>query len=277
MKLSELCKDSYYHNKYGMLLNMNCLDGMKLMDDNTVDLTVTSPPYDDLRKYKGYSFDFEPIARELYRITKDGGVVVWVVGDATKDGSESGTSFRQALYFKEIGFNLWDTMIWRKTNPIPNDTRQNRYIQSFEYMFVFSKGKPKTCNYIKEKSKCAGLTTNNTSQIKSDGGTRMDRKEARKGMVVNEYKILTNIWDCSSVHKNEKTKHPAQFPEQLAQDHVLTWSNEEDTILDPFMGSGTTAKMAQLNNRKWIGFEMSEEYCDIIKQRLEGLNKNGVD
>lgn len=162
-------------------------------------------------------------------------------------------------------------MIWRKTNPIPNDTRQNRYIQSFEYMFVFSKGKPKTCNYIKEKSKCAGLTTNNTSQIKSDGGTRMDRKEARKGMVVNEYKILTNIWDCSSVHKNEKTKHPAQFPEQLANDHILSWSNEGDIIFDPFAGSGTTLKMANNNKRNYIGIEISPEYIEIINKRLENI------
>ena len=159
-------------------------------------------------------------------------------------------------------------MIWRKTNPIPNDTRQNRYIQAFEYMFVLSKGKPKTC---KEKSKCGGKVTNNTSQIKANGDSRTDRKEARKGMIVNEYKILTNIWDYSSVHKNEKTKHPAQFPEKLAQDHILSWSNENYIVLDPFMGSGTTAKMAKLNNRNYIGFEISKEYCDIAEERLKSI------
>ena len=269
MKLNELYENSWYANEHGMLFNMDCVECMKQIEDNTIDLTVTSPPYDDLRKYNGYSFDFENTSKELYRITKDGGVVVWIVNDSTVKGSESGTSFRQALYFKEVGFNLWDTMIWRKTNPIPNDTRQNRYIQAFEYMFVLSKGKPKTCNYLKEKSKCGGKVTNNTSQIKANGDSRTDRKEARKGMIVNEYKILTNIWDCSSVHKNEKTKHPAQFPEKLAQDHILSWSNKGDIVFDPFMGSGTTAKMAELNNRKWIGCELSEEYCWIIKERLE--------
>lgn len=247
---------------------MDCLDGLKLLDDNCIDLTVTSPPYDGLRTYNGYSFDFENIAKELYRVIKNGGVIVWIVNDSTVKGSESGTSFRQALYFKEIGFNLWDTMIWRKTNPIPNDTRQNRYIQSFEYMFIFAKGKPNTCNYLREKSKCGGKITNNTSQIKINGISREDRKEARKGMVVNEYKILTNVWDCSSVHKNEKTSHPAQFPEELCKRHILTWSNEYDKILDPFMGSGTTAKMAILNNRNYIGFEISKEYCDISEQRI---------
>lgn len=253
--------------------NIDCLQGLRQLEDNSIDLVVTSPPYDRLRTYNGYSFDFENIAKELYRVLSDGGVIVWIVNDSTVKGSESGTSFRQALYFKEIGFNLWDTMIWRKTNPIPNDTRQNRYIQAFEYMFVLSKGKPKTCNYLKEKSKCGGKVTNNTSQIKANGDSRDDRKEARKGMIVNEYKILTNIWDCSSVHKNEKTKHPAQFPEKLAQDHIISWSNENDIVLDPFMGSGTTAKMAILNNRNYIGFELSEEYCNIAKQRLENIKE----
>ena len=250
---------------------MDCLEGLRLLDDESVDLIITSPPYDGLRTYNGYSFDFENIAKELYRVVCDGGVIVWIVNDSTVKGSESGTSFRQALYFKEVGFNLWDTMIWRKTNPIPNDTRQNRYIQAFEYMFVLSKGKPKTCNYLKEKSKCGGKVTNNTSQIKANGDSRTDRKEARKGMIVNEYKILTNIWDCSSVHKNEKTKHPAQFPEKLAQDHILSWSNKGDIILDPFMGSGTTAKMSKLNGRNFIGFEISKEYCDIAEERLKSI------
>ena len=252
------------------------MEGLKQLDDNSIDLTVTSPPYDNLRTYKGYSFDFENIAKELYRVVCDGGVIVWIVNDSTVKGSESGTSFRQALYFKEVGFNLWDTMIWRKTNPIPNDTRQNRYIQAFEYMFVLSKGKPKTCNYLQEKSKCGGKVTNNTSQIKANGDSRTDRKEARKGMIVNEYKILTNIWDCSSVHKNEKTKHPAQFPEKLAQDHILSWSNEGDTVLDCFMGSGTTGKMAVLNNRCFIGIELDKGYFEIAKKRIEGAYDKGT-
>jgi len=248
---------------------MDCVEGMKLLGDNSVDLTVTSPPYDNLRKYNGFEWDFEGAAKELYRVTKDGGVVVWIVNDSTFKGSETGTSFKQAIYFKEIGFSLHDTMIWKKTNPIPNDTRQKRYIQSFEYMFVLSKGKPCVCNYIKEKSKYGGKITNNTSQIKSNGDERDDRKEARKKMVVNEYKILTNIWSCSSIHKNEKTKHPAQFPEKLAEDHILSWSNEGDVVFDPFAGSGTTAKMSILNNRQYLGFEISKEYCDITELRIQ--------
>ena len=269
MKLNELCKESYYYNKGGMLLNMNCLDGMKLMDDNTVDLTVTSPPYDDLRKYNGYSFDFEPIARELYRITKEGGVVVWVVGDATKDGSESGTSFKQALYFMECGFKLHDTMIWKKTNPMPK-VKTKRYFDVFEYMFIFTKEKPTTFNPIMQKCKTGGKIYDST--CKNIGG---ENGRTKKKFILNNERYKDNIWEIAIAQN--KTSHPAIFPEKLAQDHIISWSNEGDIVFDPFMGSGTTAKMAQTNNRKWIGFEISEEYCEIIKERLEELNKNGVD
>lgn len=248
----------------------DCLELMKNIDDKSVDLTVTSPPYDNLREYNGNSvFDFNGVAKELFRVTKDGGVVVWIVNDSTVKGSETGTSFKQAIYFKEIGFSLHDTMIWKKTNPIPNDARQKRYIQSFEYMFVLSKGKPCVCNYIKEKSKYGGKITNNTSQIKPNGDERDDRKEARKKMVVNEYKILTNIWSCSSIHKNEKTKHPAQFPEKLVEDHIISWSNENDIVLDCFSGSGTTAIAAINTKRNFIGIEIDEGYYKIAKERIE--------
>lgn len=102
------------------IYNEDCLATMRKMPDNYVDLTVTSPPYDNMRKYDNFSFDFHSVAQELYRITQQGGVVVWVVGDQTKNGSESGTSFKQALYFKEtVGFKLYDTMIYRKSNPTP--------------------------------------------------------------------------------------------------------------------------------------------------------------
>lgn len=153
MKLNEIYQEAYYTTEKGMLLNGDCVEFMKKIEDDSIDLTVTSPPYDDLRKYNGYNFDFENVAKELYRISKQGGVVVWIVGDKTEKGSESGTSFREALYFKELGFNLHDTMIYQSDKPPMN---HNRYEQKFEYMFVFSKGKPKTFNPIKEKCKYAG-------------------------------------------------------------------------------------------------------------------------
>jgi len=234
--------------------NIDCVKGMKSLPNDFIDLTVTSPPYDNMRTYNGFSFDFEAVANELYRITKEGGVVVWVVGDQTVNGSESGTSFKQALYFMEIGFNLHDTMIWEKnSSTFPANDKSNRYTQIFEYMFVFSKDKPKTNNLIKDKeNKWAGF---------KDFSGKLKK-------AVPEFSPRNNIWKYTTSF-NDKTEHPAVFPEQLVQDHIISWSNEKDLILDPFMGSGTTAKMARLNNRDFIGFELSEEYCNIANERIK--------
>jgi len=243
--------------------NENCLDTMSRMPDDFIDLTVTSPPYDGLRTYNGYSFPFEDIAKELYRVTKQGGVVVWIVGDATIKLSESGTSFKQALFFKECGFKLYDTMIYRKQNYIPLTHR--RYEQEFEYMFVFSKGKPKTFNPIMVKCKTKGSKTNGRTFYQTN--SQNIPTEGHKNDAVKEYKQKGNIWQ---VPTNAGTKgHPAQFPEILVNDHIISWSNKNDLVYDPFMGSGTTAKMSILNNRKWIGSEISSEYCKIIEERVK--------
>lgn len=242
----------------------DCLDTMRSMDDKTIDLVVTSPPYDNLRSYNGYSFDFESIAKELYRVMKDGGVVVWVVSDATIKGSETGTSFRQALFFKECGFNLYDTMIWEKTTRLPTE---GRYYNAFEYMFIFSKGKPKTLNFICDhKNKTVGGKRKKDKTINKGKHELMDNAEM---VITPEYSRRCNIWRIHS-GKNPETKgHPAVFPEELAKDHIITWSNEGDVVYDPFMGSGTTAKMAKLLGRNYIGSEISEEYCEIINERLK--------
>ena len=252
--------------KLNKTYNENCLDTMARMSDNLIDLTITSPPYDNLRDYKGYSFDFESIAKELYRVTKDGGVVVWIVGDATIKGSETGTSFKQALFFKECGFRLHDTMIYEKSGVMPS---QNRYCQMFEYMFILSKGKPKTTNLLKDrKNNWGGTKTGNTGQRQKDGTIKKNGKKT-----IKEFGLRFNIWRVLNEggwnNKDILTKkHPATFPEKLANDHIISWSNENDLVYDPFMGSGTSAKMAILNNRKHIGSEISKEYCDIITQRI---------
>ncbi len=238
----------------------DCLEVMKSLDDNSIDLTVTSPPYDNLRTYNGYTFAFEGVAKELYRVTKQGGVVVWVVGDATIKGSETGTSFKQALYFKEIGFNLHDTMIWHKPNCF-NFGSNNCYRNSFEYMFVFSKGTPKNISLIKDcPAKSAGKTLKGAR--KHSSGVR----DKVPDFVVGEYKKRDNVWDINV--KSENNGHPAVFPEKLAEDHILSWSNECDIVLDPFAGSGTTLKMAKKNNRNYIGIEISQEYINVINTRL---------
>ena len=247
------------------IYNENCLDTMARMKDNFIDLTVTSPPYDNLRTYNGYSFDFESIAKELYRVTKEGGVVVWVVGDATIKGSETGTSFRQALYFKECGFNPHDTMIYEKDAISFPD--KNRYQNSFEYMFVFSKDKPSTKNIIHDRKNVSfGRKVTGTNRT-ANGETK---KASCYGNDIKKFGARWNVWRIKTDKGNNKTGHPAMFPEQLANDHIITWSNEGDLVYDPFMGSGTTAKMALLNNRRYIGSELSEEYCKIAEERIYG-------
>ena len=255
----------------------NCLETMAKMPDCFVDLTVTSPPYDNLRNYNGYSFDFEAVAKELYRVTKQGGVVVWVVGDATIKGSETGTSFKQALFFKEIGFNLHDTMIYEKSGcPFPE---QNRYYPIFEYMFILSKEKPSTHNLIKDrKNNYVGDKIARKNHSRQKDGSLKENSAFRidKDRKIQEYGVRYNIWRYIRGGGNSSTdkisfKHPATFPEKLANDHIISWSNEGDLVYDPFMGSGTTAKMAIINKRNWIGSEISKEYCEIAEKRINEI------
>lgn len=257
-----------YLNK---IIQGDCLKTMKSFDDESVDLVVTSPPYDGLRNYNGYSFNFEGIVKELFRVTKKGGVVVWIIGDATIEGSETGTSFKQALYFKEIGFNLHDTMIFNKRNPIPQIYRK-RYNNQFEYMFVFSKGVVKTHNPIMIDCLHAGLQLNGTTYKNYSKNVQERGKIAKP---VKSQKIKGNIWEYV-VGKNKEDQeakgHPAPFPCELAQDHILSWSNEGDVVLDPMCGSGTTCKIAKRLGRHYIGLDVSAEYCEIAEERLKKEN-----
>lgn len=254
----------------------DCLEIMRLFEPDSIDLTVTSPPYDDLRTYNGYSFDFENIARELYRITKPGGVVVWVVGDATVKGSETGTSFRQALFFKDVcGFSLHDTMIYHKDNPPPVGGA-NRYYQAFEYMFVLSKGAPRL-NAIEaqRRNKWNDKRTTRFRAVTRNADGEFEKKQ----VPIKEVVKIQNVWTYvvsggASATDRLAYQHPAIFPESLARDHILSWSNEGDTVFDPFTGSGTTGKMAVLHRRKFIGCEISAEYLEIARRRISAANDN---
>jgi site-specific DNA-methyltransferase (adenine-specific) len=239
----------------------DCLEVMKDIPDKSIDMILTSPPYDNLRTYNGYAFDFVGVAKELYRVTKQGGVVVWVVGDETSKFCESLSSFKQAIYFNEIGFNLLDTMIFAKKDYPPAYPTLRRYANQFEYMFVFSKGKPETFNPIQVEK--MGLGQGKKAFRKTNG------ELVRKLVVDNgkKTKPASNLW-FYQVGGGNGSNHPAVFPEKLAEDHILSWSNEGDTILDPMAGSGTTLKMAKKNNRNYIGIEISPEYIDIINKRL---------
>jgi DNA modification methylase len=243
---------------------MDCVAGMRLMDPESVDLTVTSPPYDNLRTYGGLEWDFESTAAELFRVTKLGGVIVWIVNDQMTDGSETGTSFRQALFFKETGFNLHDTMIWQKISPFQHG---NRYIQQFEYMFVFSKGKPKTANIICDRLNVYAGTPIHGSERQSDGNTK-PLSDVQKSKCVKEFGARYNIWDIPP-EKNNETGHPAVFPYKLSQDHVLTWSNSGDLIMDCFLGSGTTRLVAHDLRRNFIGFEVNKNYFNAQEERFK--------
>ena len=260
------------------IFNEDCLITMSKMEDNFVDMVLTSPPYDDLRTYdnrikgvktefNGYSFPFEKIAKELYRVTKIGGVVVWVVGDATLGGDETGNSFRQALFFKECGFNLFDTMIYSK--PPRGAVGNNKtYWQSFEYMFILSKGYPKTINLLRDRE--------NKESRKGDNGTKRlqngELLQIKRGGY-GEFGRRTNIWEYNigrghSTSDEIAFEHPAIFPEKLAHDHIYTWSNEGDLVYDCFMGSGTVAKMCRLMERNFLGSEINKKYCEITKKRI---------
>ena len=239
-------------------------------EPDCIDLTVTSPPYDNLRTYNGFVFDFETIAKQLFRVTKVGGVVVWVVGDATVKGSETGTSFRQALFFKECSFNLHDTMIY-KTNKPPMNAR--RYQSEFEYMFILSKGTPSKFNPILVPSLHPNVRHTGGHRTKDGKKTTHERKQDRTA----EFKVSGNIWyfPRSSKSGDEFSReHPATFPEALANDHILSWSNAGDTVLDCCCGSGTTPKMAKLLNRHYIGIDISAEYVALASERLAQLERD---
>jgi len=235
----------------------------QVIPDASIDLVVTSPPYDNLRTYGGHSWNFEGLAAELWRAIKPGGVVVWIVNDATVDGSETGTSFRQALHFKDIGFRLHDTMIYLKEQiQFPDSVR---YYNAFEFMFVLSKEQPKTVNLIADRENVSAGKIVQGNERRRDGSLT---PRPCAGNVCADKGIRWNWWKVSHAQRGLETKHPATFPESLARDHILSWSNEGDIVLDPFAGSGTTLKMARLMGRHGIGIEIHERYCKIAAERL---------
>lgn len=247
------------------IYNSECVEFMKQIDENFFDLTVTSPPYDDIRDYKGYRFESEKIAKELFRVTKKGGIVVWIVGDKIKNGDRTLTSFTHALRFQETGFNVHDVMIYKKKNtPF---MRSNAYTNCYEFMFVFSKGKPNTFNPLLTKTRRSG-------KEKLVANKKADGINKKVWGTLKEEKTRINIWEYAvglGGTTNDKIafKHPAVFPEQLAEDHILSWTNEGDIVFDPMCGSGTTCKMAKYNNRKFVGVDISEEYCKIAEERVQ--------
>jgi site-specific DNA-methyltransferase (adenine-specific) len=256
---------------------MDNVEGMKLLPDNFIDFTVTSPPYSDLRRYNGFKWDFFETSEQLYRITKKGGVVVWVVADKTKNGSESGDSFRQALHFKELGFNLHDTMIYRRwSGPLTH----NRYEQEFEYMFVLSKGKPTTFNPIMVDCKQGGTIWKRKNSDPYFSGDELGRRfrNRRNPFIIKSKRIDGNVWTMlNSSQRREAYGHPAPFPEELANRHIVSWSNPYDLVFDPFVGSGTTAAVAKRLGRNFLGFDVCQDYIDTALRRIENVQDSNVE
>lgn len=253
------------------IINADCAEALKEIPNESIDMVLTSPPYDELRDYNGFIFDFKTIANELVRIIKPGGVIVWIVADGTKKGSETGTSFKQALCFMDAGMNLHDTMIWQKESfSFPEN---NRYPQTFDYMFIFSKGAPKTFNPIKDRLNIHG-GTKITGTCRSKNGKTIPREDnGLKREYLEEYGVRFNVWRINTVKGSKEGQgHPAQFPEKLAIDHILSWSNVGDIVLDPFIGSGTTAVACIKTDRRYIGIEISAEYCKIANNRIRAEN-----
>lgn len=265
------------------IINGNCAEVLQTLPENSIDLVVTSPPYDNLRDYKGYEFDPKAIIDALYKVVKPGGVVVWVIGDAVVDGEETGSSFRQALMFKESGFKLHDTMIYEKSgSPFPARKDGKRYTQIFEFMFVFTKGKIKTGNLICDKrNRWAGWVPWGKNKKRAKDGELKDTAEPK---ATTEFGVRNNIWryntgggfSYSGTKEEQKLvrNHPAVFPEELARDNILSWSSKGDTVLDPMCGSGTTLKMAMLEDRNYIGIDISAEYCELSRKRIEISKQN---
>lgn len=249
----------------------DCLEVMKKFEDESIDMVMTSPPYDNLRDYNGnnaqWNFEkFTQIAKELYRVLKNGGVIVWIVADQTIKCSETGSSFRQALKFMDIGFKLYDTMIWNK-KASGSIGSMLRYENVFEYMFVFSKGKPKTANIICDKKNKRFGENQYGSIRQSDGSIKKTTGYGKKQ--IQQFGRRHNIWEITPCKGKDRSEHPAPFPVQLANDHIITWSNENDIILDVFMGSGSTGIACLNTNRKFIGIELDEKYFNIAKERIE--------
>jgi DNA modification methylase len=179
-----------------LLSHGDCLPALRAMSGECIDLTVTSPPYDNLRTYNDSLNDWgpqkwQPIIAEIYRVTKPGGVVVWVVGDATIGGSETGTSFRQALHAMECGFRLHDTMIWNKGCFSAVGALATRYGPVFEYMFVWSKGPPAAFNPLKDRpNKHAGSKVHGTIRVDGD-----DRRPVSNNSVIRDFGQRFNVWE----------------------------------------------------------------------------------
>jgi DNA modification methylase len=258
---------------------------LKTFPDACVDLVVTSPPYDSLRVAAGYQngFDLVDLCNQLLRVIKPGGMVVWVVADQTVNGARTGTSYKQALHFMSHGFQLFDDIVYLKSGT--NFPSKSRYTNTWEHMFCFSKGMPSTINLITDSPRKWLGSWAKTTNRKKDGtlgaSTAKNCGEGSKGKASFEgeygYKARTNVWNITNgkgfAHPDPggdlAYAHSATYPLQLAHDHIVSWTNPGDVVLDPFNGAGTTCVAAKMTGRTYVGIDSSPEYCALATKRLE--------
>lgn len=235
-----------------------------------IDMVLTSPPYADLLNYRGFKFDLAAIARQLFRVLKDGGVMVWVIGDKTVDYSRQMIPYTHAFGLRDAGFCIYDVMIYSK--PAGRYMNRYRYPNVYEHMIVASKGKPKTFNPIMVKTKKPG-DSRNTTILHRDA----DNNRTLGYRTTAEERPHDNIWKYSpgfGAVDRYAFEHPAVFPEKLARDQIISWSNPNDIVLDPMCGSGTTLKMARVYGRRYAGIDVAPEYLEIVRRRLRECSPN---
>jgi DNA modification methylase len=257
-------------SRLNQILQADCLKELAFFDDNSIDLTVFSPPYDGIRDYKNnWVFNFVELGKHLFRVTKDGGVAVVVIGDGTKNFAKSLTSFRLAVnWVDDIGWKLFESVIYKRDGN-PGAWWNQRFRVDHEYILMFFKGnRPKTFHkeHLMIPSKHAGKIYSGTDRLTNGGFKKIEPK------AVNPMKCRGTVWEYSTSNTEGnrlKLQHPATFPDKLASDLILCFSEPHDVVLDPMCGSGTTCVQAKLNNRQFIGIEISEEYCDIARKRLQ--------
>jgi site-specific DNA-methyltransferase (adenine-specific) len=226
---------------------------------------ITSPPYENLRAYgSAPPCDTFAVIREIAAVLGMGGVCMWNVADQVVNGGESGTSFKQALHAMDCGLRLHDTMIYCKEGVTFPDS--NRYHPAFEYMFVFSKGVPRHFNGIADwRNKWGGSPMHGTDRQPSGDVTPINGI----GRPVLSYGLRRNWWPLANAYTGETKGHPAPMPYEMAAGHVLTWTAPGDTVLDPFMGSGTTGIACARLGRRFVGIEIEPRYFDLACRRIE--------
>jgi site-specific DNA-methyltransferase (adenine-specific) len=250
----------------------DCIVGMRKIPDGAIDLVVTSPPYDNLRDYNGYSVDLNETGKNIYRILKDGGVAVMVIQDQTKNFGKSLTSFRTIVdWCDNVGFKLFECVIYRK-NGTEGAWWKNRFRVDHEYMPIFLKGeKPQYFNKdsLKVKSKHGGKIMTGFANRKTNGETGKSITKA-----INEMKCRGTVWDYLMAGDKDpvKRKHPAPFPDKIPFDFINCFCPPNGIVLDPFVGSGSTVVGAKKLNRSFIGFDISEEYCNLTRKRLDSVS-----